>query len=489
MSDVLDRITANKRNKKKKSHKNHKFSEYSNIKLERLNTLDSLNSSNIGRDYTIKKENIKKLMNNEIAEDLCNKHSFIYLKGALYYYNNIIYTKLDKHTGISLLKELLPSGLVKSLSSYDYAEILSQIKTNPSIQRNEDNIKDQDHLICFKNGIYDLKKEKLKPHTSKNYFFSYINLDYDPENIGSGHVFEKYLDTCACSNKKIKKLLLEMLGYIISNSMHAEKIFFILGIQNSGKTTLGNFIQHLIGRENCCNIQPQDFSKRFQTSQLLGKKLCFNMELLDSPIKETGLLKQLSGGDMITAEYKNENSFSFKNQAKLLYGCNNLPRVNGSENAKAFFSRLIIIPFNYSVPPEEQNKNLIRDLIKESNYIVHKSIIALKELYENNHIFTTCNSIEKIKNEFIESQNNVIEFVNHKCIIDAESKIHSETLYNSYIKFCKENSYTEFDIVNLSRFSYIIANNFNLKKKKWRPQNATREDSSKNGFIGIALKS
>jgi putative DNA primase/helicase len=485
MGRLLDSVT--KKDKKKDKKKDDKKYKKEKDTKKHIEEAENITTKNITSNY-ITKESIKKLNNNEIAENLCEKCVFIFFKESLYYFNGIIYTRLSKHSGMSLLKELLPSEIVKGLSSFDYNEILTQIKINPAIQIKEEDVPILDHLICFRNGVFDLNKKQLKEHSPKNYFFSYINLDYDPKNIKKGYVFEKYLDTCSNGDEHIKNLLLEMIGYIISNSMSAKKIFIIRGERDSGKTTLGNFIQHLIGREVCCNIQPHDFGKRFQTAELLGKKLCFNMEIFDSPIKETGILKQLSGGDMISAEFKNENSFSFRNQAKLLYGCNNLPKIKNADEASAFFSRLIIIPFEYSVPPEEQNKNLINDLIQESNYIVHKSIEALELLRKNNHIFTSCKSIEKVKNKYIESQNNIIEFINHTCILDENSKTHTEVLYKHYIKFCNEKSYTEKEIQSLSNFSNIVANNFNVTKKKWRPDNSKRTDSNKSGFIGIKLK-
>jgi phage/plasmid-associated DNA primase len=66
-------------------------------------------------------------------------------------------------------------------------------------------------------------------------------------------------------------------------------------------------------------------------------------DLSNEALKNTGLLKKLTGSDDIPAEEKFRNPFHFKNHAKLIFSANQIPKT--PDETDAFFARLIIINF------------------------------------------------------------------------------------------------------------------------------------------------
>lgn len=440
-----------------------------------------IQSNEINREVSIL--NMERINCNDIAAYILENSKFIFYNNALYHYYKPIYKRLNEHEGKTLVKSILPREIVKKLSDFHLKEILNQIRTTPEIQMDEDEVKVNERHICFKNAVYDIKERKLKKHSHNNYFFSYVNVNYEPDNIEYGKIFEKYLDKCTGGDEDLKELICQVIGYIISNSMHAKKLFILLGVPDSGKSTFGEFIEELLGVDNCCSIDLQDLSKRFQVAELCGKKLCVNMDLPDAPIKDTGVIKQLTGNDSVPAERKYEAPFRFKNEAKLLYGANNLPCIENGQNSRAFFNRLVIIPFNYSIPKNEQDKKLKAKLIKERNYITHKCIQSLERLKANNYEFVTSSKSEFIKRNYIISNNSVFEFISEKCFIGKGIKIYKSYLYEHYLNFCKENGYKEKETFSSRKFSTIIAHNFNVIESRWREGNLNQY-----GFEGISIK-
>lgn len=266
-----------------------------------------------------------------------------------------------------------------------------------------------------------------------------------------------------------------------------KKIFMLVGAPDSGKTTFGKFVEELIGRENCCHIPIQDLSKRFQVTELFGKKVCINMDVPDGQIKDTGIIKQLSGNDVISAEKKYEPPFSFINECKLLYGANNMPKILNTDNAKAFFNRLVIIPFSNSIPANKQDKQLISKLLNEKNYIINEALKAFYRLVKNNYVFSSSYKSNRLSQDYINDCNNVIEFVNEKCTIgnkrDNKLKTYTHKLHEAYLEYCYERGYDENSIVNKVKLSSIIKDNFDVKSSRWR-----EKDEDLRGFIGIVLK-
>lgn len=416
------------------------FSKKNNIISKKQKLFHDNGQGNITKDNTILEEYKHDRKNNPyiLSKLVQERVDFIYYMNALYYYERPIYRRLNEHEAKTLIRKVLPKNIISCLNDYELTGIIKLIETDPDIQKDEDDIKMKDNLICFRNGVYNYESNILKEHSKKYYFFNFVDADFDPESDSTGDKFNAYLDSCSGGDIELKKLITEVIGYIISNSMAAKKIFIIYGVPDSGKTTFAEFLNKLLGSENCCHVALQDLNKRFQVSELCGKKLCSNMDIPNTIIKDTSLLKQLSGNDLITAERKYENLFSFKNQCKLLYGCNSMPKVQNVENELAFINRLIIIPFKYIVPPEKQDKELVKNLLKERNYIITIALKAFKKVVENNYQFSKCKAFNEIRASYIRANNNIIDFVHSKCVLKKGEYTFSKDLYSNYIKYCNE---------------------------------------------------
>ena len=88
-------------------------------------------------------------------------------------------------------------------------------------------------------------------------------------------------------------------------------------------------------------------------------------------IKDIGLFKQLTSGgsDVVTAEKKfgalgrPESRF-----IKFLFAGNHLPRLRETDDA--FWSRMVLVPFENQIKREERDPDLLDKLLKRSDYII-----------------------------------------------------------------------------------------------------------------------
>ena len=92
-------------------------------------------------------------------------------------------------------------------------------------------------------------------------------------------------------------------------------------------------------------------------------------------IKDIGLFKQLTSGgsDVVTAEKKfgalgrPESRF-----IKFLFAGNHLPRLRETDNA--FWSRMVLVPFENQIKQEERDPDLLDKLLKRSDECVKKKL-------------------------------------------------------------------------------------------------------------------
>jgi putative DNA primase/helicase len=74
----------------------------------------------------------------------------------------------------------------------------------------------------------------------------------------------------------------------------------------------------------------------------------------------------LTGNDEFPAEFKYKPPFKFRNYAKLVFSCNEIPECN--DKTDAFFRRLIIINFPRQFLGDKEDHNLIGKLTTEEEF-------------------------------------------------------------------------------------------------------------------------
>ena len=85
-----------------------------------------------------------------------------------------------------------------------------------------------------------------------------------------------------------------------------------------------------------------------------------------------GLLKQLTGGDRVTARKLYGNEFEFSPEFKLWMGTNHKPIIRGTDIG--IWRRIMLIPFTATIPDETIDKNLKYKLRQELPAILNWAV-------------------------------------------------------------------------------------------------------------------
>ncbi|MEM1757208.1 MAG: phage/plasmid primase, P4 family, partial [Candidatus Bathyarchaeia archaeon] len=209
------------------------------------------------------------------------------------------------------------------------------------------------NLICFENGILDLNTMELKPHSPEYFFRNTIHADYNPN--AKPAEFLKWLEE-VLPDEEARRCIQEMFGYCFYRDYPFHNIFFLVGTGRNGKGTLMRTLIELLGRENCASIPLERLPERFQAANLIGKFANIVSEP-KTALVTTETIKQLTGQDLITAEFKGkQKTFQFINYAKLIVLANRLPPV--TDSSIAWWERVIVIEFPVTIPPEKMVPNI-----------------------------------------------------------------------------------------------------------------------------------
>ena len=116
------------------------------------------------------------------------------------------------------------------------------------------------------------------------------------------------------------------------------------GRSGKGKTLL--LLKKFIGANNCSSVPLTELTpSSTSVYELFGKKVNMAGDLSFTDLKDTGMFKQLTGRDLITAKRKYLRDFFFENTAKLMFACNELPKVY--DTSQGFWSRWMLLRFQW----------------------------------------------------------------------------------------------------------------------------------------------
>lgn len=420
----------------------------------------------------------------QIAEDLSTRKKLIIIDRTLYYYNNQFFEQLREYDAqrliFSLYKEKVRKGntvsLVKNVSLLLMLTAKYKLDEFPSNER----------IIVFKNGTLDIRNNKFRKNSPNDFAVSGLGINYQPDNYEMPNT-ERFLRTIADGDSDLYKLLLQVIGYILSNDMRAKSFFYLEGVGNAGKSRFCDLIASFFpttGANKVARIALQDLGKQFSLGNLVHAKLNISEDLPDTPLSPTTVsrIKMLSDANRLEAEAKYVQAFSFRPQCKLLFASNHPLRLK--EYDEAFANRVVYIPFLKAIPKEKQDKFILEKMQNELPALFNNALKAYKELVINRYVWAgsdkftpniICKTPPSVDKEVV-----LKHFVSCCCEFDENSITSIKDLQVAYNAFCYENSYQP-----------VVGDRFSREIFPVLPDVVERVKISnqKRGFKGIRLRS
>ncbi|MBK8455628.1 MAG: hypothetical protein IPL34_20320 [Thiofilum sp.] len=200
--------------------------------------------------------------------------------------------------------------------------------------------------INFRNGVLDLHTNVLLPHSAYYGFMSCIDLDYD--STATSDYFEEWLMSVCSKDREKYTLLMDLMSYALWPRMDDQVIVFMVGNGKNGKSTLLNILKAIMKDSASTVSLQQMLTNRFMLANLHKKNLNISQESSYAKLsyEECNILKNLTGGDAVTAERKGKDSFMFENKAKLYFATNTMPKF--AETTSSMLRRVLHVSFDQS---------------------------------------------------------------------------------------------------------------------------------------------
>lgn len=368
----------------------------------------------------------------QIAEYLTKEFNMITIGKKYretYVYQDGIYTAAENLVIFPEIQRILGDLVTASASS----ETFKKIQNATSKPDNVFQLSDVRYIPLL-NGVYDLQSKSLLPH-EPSYRFKYkFPINYDPQ--ATCPKIESFLSQILTDEQRLT--IEEWLGYYFYRNYMFKKAIIMVGEGDTGKTTLLEVIDFLLGKENISSVNLHKMTAdKFAAAHLYEKHGNIVDELSAKDITDTGNFKMATGGGSISGEYKFGNQFSFVNFSKFTFACNKIPDVQDFDD-EAYFNRWMVIRFEKTI--EKKIPNFIQTLTtdEERSGLFNLAMAGLERLLTNSK-FSYSSSATDTKLEMMRNGSSVARFVRDKLQKDVGAIITNDEMYKAYVGFCEDN--------------------------------------------------
>ena len=296
------------------------------------------------------------------------------------------------------------------------------------------------HLFNVQNGYIDLKKGTLHEHDKDKYFTKISNVEYTDK--ADCPMWEEFLRQIFDGDTELIDYMQRAVGYSLSGSTEEQMMFILHGNGRNGKSVFLDIVTELFGTYST-NIQPQAIMVKQQSSnanpdiaKLAGARLVTTTEPNDGNRFDEGLIKQLTGGDRVTARFLYEDEFEFTPQFKLWMATNHKPFIRGTDDG--IWRRMAIVPFSVQIPEHKVDRKLTHKLRREITAIMQWAVEGYLKWQQDG--LKEPIIIKQQRDEYRTEMDSIEAFIQECCTLDNKSSVQASALFQAYDDWSRTNN-------------------------------------------------
>jgi putative DNA primase/helicase len=330
-----------------------------------------------------------------------------------------------------------------------------------------------DYLLNLKNGTLDLHTGELRPSDPADLISKLAPVTWAKSH--ESPLWDSFLQR-VLPDPEVRSFFQRAVGYTLTGDMTAHAFFFVYGPTASGKSTAMGAIKEMLGDYAATTSTEAFLSKHFsgggntpELAKLPGVRMVLMSELPPNKSFNAPLIKQWTGGDELQATAKYQDPFEFKPKGKLWFTANDRPHVAVED--EAFWRRTYLIPFDVTIPKDEQNPKLKLQLEEpEARSAIlawaYEGLVAFQDQGLN-----PPEAVLAAVEDYQEEVDPVGDFIEERCIFADELVTTKTELYASYCEYAKDAGIKY--PVSKNRFGKILRQR-GLQEMKLKKQRAWR---------------
>jgi putative DNA primase/helicase len=332
-------------------------------------------------------------------------------------------------------QQRLAKWALASQSAHRVEAMVRLAKSDPEVAVTPGQLDAHPELFNVDNGTVDLRTGELRAHSRADRLTMLAPVAYRPD--AQAPTFARFLATVTGDNPALGAFLQRAVGYSMFGTASERVLFILHGGGQNGKTVFVETIRSLFG----------DYARRTPTETLLrsryggenrgvarlkGARFVSASEAEEGQHLAAGLVKELTGGDTVTARFLYGEQFEFRPEFTLWLATNHRPLVSGDD--QAIWDRIRLVPFAVHIADEQRDPGLTDKLRAELEGILAWAVEGC--LAWQRQGLALPEAVEAATGAYHQEMDTFADFLEARCVTAADASATAAELYGAYTAWC-----------------------------------------------------
>jgi len=294
--------------------------------------------------------------------------------------------------------------------------------------------------LTVQNGTVDLRTGTLLTHSREDFSTKLCSVRYDQN--AAAPVWDKFLRRVLAGDKERVDFMQRAVGYALTGDSRRRVLVILYGNKGrNGKSTFLGTITKMMGDYGMTTPSDTLMVKRGENvptndiARLRSARFVAASESDEGNRLSEGLVKKMTGSDMMTARFLHQEFFDFKPEFKLFFGTQHRPIIRGTD--EGMWDRLRMVPFDERIPDEEIDGELEKKLLLELPGILAWAMRGCLAWQESG--LGMPGAVADAIADYRREMDTVGQFLEDRCVISKELKSPASVIYNAYKVWCLDN--------------------------------------------------
>ncbi|MEU1254827.1 phage/plasmid primase, P4 family [Streptomyces chartreusis] len=327
---------------------------------------------------------------------------------------------------------------LKALTNRHIDGILKELPSVPGVPTSADEFDARPELLSVANGTVNLRTGTIHPHTPADMITKRLDVAFNPDAPATR--WEAFLTEIFPNHPEMPSFMRRIVGYGITGSTSEQCFVFMHGQGANGKSVFLDALLYVL-RGITKSTEFSTFEQRTAVGQaspelasLRGARLVTASETEKYSRLAEALVKQLTGGDPVTARFLNQNPFTYVPAFLLMVAGNYKPAILSQD--LGIWRRVKLVPFEATFRGSKADTSLPAKLRDEAEGILAWAVRGAQEWYSSG--LQEPASVQAATQDYRESEDRLAEFIAARLVQEPGARVAPMAVRRAYADWAED---------------------------------------------------